>query len=69
MAIMFELDEDQIERANKFSKEHECPFKESGVGAIGGRISYRFTMTGLGIIEVVECACGKSLNLTDFESW
>lgn len=67
--MKFELDQTQEARARRFIKEHSCSLKVTGVGAIGGRISFRFTMTGLGPIETVECACGQSLNLTDFESW
>lgn len=42
---------------------------ESPQGAIGGRLTYRFTPTGIGLIIVVECACGEKINCTDFSSW
>jgi len=42
----------------------ECPS-----GAIGGRLTYRFTPTGLGHIIVVKCLCGGEVNVTDFNSW
>ncbi len=67
--MIFELDQIQEARARAFAKEHECPLKEGGVGAIGGRISFRFTPTGLGVIENVECACGKTLCLTEIDTW
>lgn len=38
-------------------------------GAIGGRISYIFTPTGLGTCIVVRCMCGEELNLTDVTDW
>ena len=38
-------------------------------GAIGGRLSYRFTPTGLGEIVVVTCACGEEVDLSFSEDW
>jgi hypothetical protein len=39
-------------------------------GAAGGRITYLFTPTGLGVImEVRDNSTGKSLDLTEYEDW
>lgn len=69
----------------EFEKEHECTLPDRKpehpalrrmmeedpqyVGAIGGRFSYRFIPTSLGVITVVQCACGKEKNVTDFDKW
>ena len=40
------------------------------VGAIGGRFTYSFTPTGLGmIVEVVDGISGKSIDLTEYDLW
>ena len=52
-----------------------CEYYDDGTqasnpcGAIGGRLSYCFTPTGLGLITVVKCMCGEELNTTEFEAW
>jgi hypothetical protein len=58
-------------------EEHDktCKYFDDGtspnspVGAIGGRIKFQFTTTGLGIIAIVKCACGEEVDLTDYDSW
>ncbi len=51
-------------------KEHNktCPLYQND-GAIGGRLKYSFTPTGLGPIVKVTCLCGEELDLTDVEKW
>ncbi len=72
--MKFELTEEQIKIANKFIEEHSCSLERDEFGfkkcgPIGGDITYCFTPTGLGIIEVVKCLCGKKINLTQFDLW
>lgn len=47
---------------------HDCPFKNDS-GAIGGRISFTLTPTGLGDIIVAQCACGEKIDLSDYDEW
>ena len=43
---------------------------EGKYGSIGGRITYSFTPTSLGLITVVtDGLSGAELNLTNFEEW
>jgi len=65
--VLFKLTDEQFILAHEFRINHECPISNSST--IGGRISYEFTPTGLGIIEVVKCTCGSKLDLTDYNTW
>ena len=66
----FTLDEKETKKYNKWCKKHKkvCPIKGPGT-AIGGRLTFSFTPTGLGPIIEVKCACGKKKNLTDWKNW
>ena len=68
-AVMFCLTEDQENRVKEWMKDHrnECTLDDAG--AIGGRYTYEFTPTGLGMCEVVKCVCGSELNVTDYDGW
>ena len=63
----FGLNDEEMTKLNKWLKKHDktCPFKKEQ-GAIGGRLTYSFTPTGLGIITEVECACKEKIDLTDY---
>jgi hypothetical protein len=64
---MFKLTEDQQEEAKKWINGHGCPIDYEG--AIGGKITYNFTPTGIGVIERVTCSCGSVLDLTEYDKW
>lgn len=66
----FEIHPDEHQLFVKWDEEHKpvCPLK-GNVGAIGGRLTFRFTPTGLGPITSVKCACGEKITLTNFEDW
>lgn len=73
---MFSLDEEQEKRFQEWDKEHKktCKLCETpfSAGAIGGRLSYCFIPTGLGIIIKIRCACKENdweLDVTDYECW
>ena len=71
---MFDLTKEQLEKAEDFRKHHGCTLDDDGygdknVGAIGGRMTYHFTPTGLGVITAISCACGDERDLTEFENW
>lgn len=56
-----------VSQKEKFEKwEKHC---EIYAGAIGGRISFEFTPTGLGDIVKAKCLCGKEIDLTESEDW
>ena len=65
--VMFTLTQDQYLDAMSFVGLHQCGLTEQG--AAGGRISYTFTDTNLGQIQMVICACGASKDLTDYSDW
>lgn len=61
---IFGLDKDQEEKLKKWAGH--C---DTYAGAIGGRLKFIFTPTGLGDGITVECICGEKLDLTDSENW
>lgn len=50
-----------------WAREHDCDAR--GIGAAGGRITYCFTPTGLGICTAAKCVCGDSIDVTACEGW
>jgi len=64
--MLFKLTKDQTEKFNKWYQKlpkHYC-------GAIGGRITFKFTPTGLGeIIKVEDTYTKKEIDLTNYENW
>lgn len=64
---MFEFTQEQHEKISAWDGSHDCEVKE--VGAIGGKMTYCFTPTSLGMVGKVLCACGKELDVTDYGSW
>lgn len=62
--MKFELTKAQEAKFKVWDKKHtEC----RGVdGAIGGRLTYSFIPTGLGVIIIIKCSkCNKTLDLTE----
>ena len=77
--MKFELSGKEMEEFCKWRQKHDKKCKLSPqnnrgslsnpCGAIGGRFTYKFTPTGLGICVAVECACGGKADLTDCSDW
>lgn len=65
-----ELDEKQKIKFAKWKKKHDkkCEYRIKSPTE-GGRFTYMFTPTGLGMIIRVRCLCGKEIDLTDSENW
>lgn len=67
---MFSLTQEQHQKVGEWWKNHKCRTRDAG--AIGGAITYCFTPTGLGVVEIVKCSfldCNEELNLTNFDDW
>lgn len=69
MAIEFVIPDEEAQKAGEWLKKHEPICKQKEVGAIGGKYTWSFTQTGLGCIMVLKCACGKDIDVTDYENW
>ncbi|MDB4278112.1 hypothetical protein N9917_00630 [Deltaproteobacteria bacterium] len=70
--ISFDITEKENLAGRKWLDEHDltCDFgKQSRQGAIGGRITYGFTRTSIGVIAKMTCACGEHVILSDFSNW
>ena len=51
----------------KVCKLYNKPFNEQP--AIGGRLTFSFTPTGLGSGVTVKCACGEEKDCTNIDNW
>jgi hypothetical protein len=75
--LIFTLNGTELIKFRAWEAGHDktCTFRDDGKppacpsGAIGGRLTYSFTPTGLGHITVVKCLCGAEVNVTDFDNW
>ena len=56
--MIFETTPNQDEEIHNWIRNHNCKVQRT---AIGGRISYVLTPTGLGLLFEVKCLCGKTL--------
>ncbi len=63
----FKLTDEQQNKINEWAYNHECPI--TAEGACGGKITYQFTPTSLGMVEKGVCACGAECSVTDYELW
>ena len=67
--ILFILTQKQKYMANVWMEKHNQKCIIENVGAIGGKYSYEFTPTSLGVCQTIKCACGDKKELTDFDNW
>lgn len=65
--MIFSLGDQDISRVNEWKAAHDCGL--SYQGAIGGKYTYCFSPTNLGIVVKVRCACGSEIDVTDYDSW
>lgn len=68
----FTLGDEEIATAKKWEAEHDktCRYAKPGsTGAIGGRFTFSFTVTSIGIVCKIACACGEEKDITDYSAW
>lgn len=63
---MFTLTPNQEKMVEKWSIHHECKVRNRW---LEGKYTYCFTPMAMGVVEIVKCACGSELNITDYASW
>lgn len=69
---MFDLLPSENRKLQDWLKKHNtrCRFsKIENQGAIGGRLTYKFTPTGIGVITIVSCACNVEIDVTDYSQF
>lgn len=66
--IRFNLDINELSKLEQWDNDHKCELKEYS-GAIGGRLTFSFTPTGLGVVTKVKCGCGEEIDLTEYNDW
>lgn len=70
--MRFKINDYEVAEYKKWLTQHdkECPLLLNNIhGTIGGRISFIFTPTSLGVAFTVKCACGASKECTDVNDW
>lgn len=70
--IEFALDDIQFIKLVKWEREHDktCKFANPmKQGACGGRLTYSFTPTSLGVVTKIKCACGEEVDVSDYDEW
>ncbi len=65
--MLFKLTDEEFDKVYDWTKDHKCD--DDLIATIGGKYSYVFIPTGLGMIKRVECICGDVLDLTDVDKW
>lgn len=69
---MFQLNRKEQAKLNRKLKIHDKKCKFSNLenqGAIGGRLTYCFSPTSLGILAEVKCICGTIFSIADTSDW
>jgi hypothetical protein len=75
MITGFQLDADEVGRIMAWQEEQDRILVRLGkdlneVGASGGRFTYSFTPTSLGVVVTVEDhLTNNKVDVTDYESW
>jgi hypothetical protein len=70
--LTFKIDEAEARKLGEWLPEHDKNCRHAGgknSGAIGGRLSYLFTPTSIGVVVKVMCACGGECDITDYSQW
>ena len=66
--ITFTISDQEEKKLIKWKQQHHCKAINKQATE-GGRFTYIFTPTGLGICTTVKCMCGEKINLTDTNDW
>lgn len=67
-SFCFSLTQEDLEKANEFIQKQRLDKRSEG--AIGGRFTYEFTPTSLGLVTSVrDNITRNSLDLTDYSLW
>ena len=66
-AFSFSLTPEQSDRIREWMSGHDCTIENAG--AIGGKFTFCFTQTSIGIGEAVKCACGQEIDVTEYDLW
>jgi hypothetical protein len=67
---LFGLNNDERKALNNWLGEHDttCTYARNQ-GASGGRLTYQFTPTSLGMITTVHCTCGAHVDVTNYDTF
>lgn len=63
---IFGITAKELDTIEKWKKKHERKCKV-GPTTIGGRYTYCFKPTSVGVIGIVKCVCGKEKDFTNYD--
>lgn len=64
----FKISKNEFDAINEWTKEHNASAHNNrSFGACGGRYTYCFTPTGIGMHGVVRCSCGAEFEFQEIE--
>ena len=55
--LLFRVRAEHAKAALAWIKKHPCKERRKSGGVIGGKVSYVFTQTSIGVLQVVKCVC------------
>ena len=67
--LEFKISGKELIEARNFQDNHKCKLGGKKPGVSGGRYSYKFTPTTIGMAVAIKCACGQAKDVTDYDSW
>jgi hypothetical protein len=65
--LVFRVRREHAREAGAWIRKHPCKERKKDGAPIGGKISYVFTETSIGVIQNVQCVCGKAECLNGLE--
>lgn len=70
--MSFRLTPKQNVQIKEWDADHENSLGQKCVEpdtAIGGRTTFSFTPTSIGVVVRIRCACGWTIDVSDYEDW
>lgn len=68
--MSFELTDSEREKVRSWIDQHQKDHPMKSTGAIGGRWTYMFTPTSIGVAKRISCCvCNEECDVTDYDQW
>lgn len=73
--LIFKIDDEQEQKLNEWHRSHNCEYRESDgryrissqLSSFGELETFQFVPTSIGaVVTTCKCACGETIDLTDY---